>query len=105
MGCAPRHGLHGLLEYARGCTGFPPQDSCMTFSWFAWIAWVCTGTHWLSSSRYMRDVCIVCMGGVDAITTDDPEIIFEILLKQDDIFASRPKTVATIHLASGASPE
>ncbi|KAK9086800.1 hypothetical protein Syun_029194 [Stephania yunnanensis] len=41
------------------------------------------------------------LGGVDAITTDDPDIIREILLKQDDIFASRPKTVAAIHLAYG----
>ncbi|KAK9083885.1 hypothetical protein Scep_030356 [Stephania cephalantha] len=41
------------------------------------------------------------LGGVDAITTDDPEIIREILFKQDDIFASRPKTVAAIHLAYG----
>ncbi|KAK9093324.1 LOW QUALITY PROTEIN: hypothetical protein Syun_028235 [Stephania yunnanensis] len=40
---------------------------------------------------------------MDAITTDDPEIIREILIKQDGIFASRPKTVVAIHLAYGCS--
>lgn len=39
------------------------------------------------------------LGKVDAITTNDPEIIREILLKQDDVFASRPQTLAAIHLA------
>ncbi|ERM99149.1 hypothetical protein AMTRI_Chr02g212370 [Amborella trichopoda] len=39
------------------------------------------------------------LGNVDSITTNDPEIIKEILLKQDDAFASRPKTLAAIHLA------
>lgn len=39
------------------------------------------------------------LGHVDAITTNDPNIIQEILLKKDDIFASRPRTLAAIHLA------
>ncbi|XXG68369.1 hypothetical protein AAC387_Pa06g1474 [Persea americana] len=41
------------------------------------------------------------LGGVDAITTDDPEVIREILLQQDEIFASRPRTLAAVHLAYG----
>ncbi|KAF6151066.1 hypothetical protein GIB67_042401 [Kingdonia uniflora] len=41
------------------------------------------------------------LGNVNAITTNDPEIIREILLRQDDIFASRPKTLAAVHLAYG----
>lgn len=41
------------------------------------------------------------LGSVDAITTNDPEIIREILLRQDDIFASRPQTLAAVHLAYG----
>ncbi|KAJ3678336.1 hypothetical protein LUZ60_002139 [Juncus effusus] len=41
------------------------------------------------------------LGNVDAITTDDPEMIQEILLKQDDVFASRPSTLAAVHLAYG----
>ncbi|XP_059637742.1 cytochrome P450 703A2 [Cornus florida] len=41
------------------------------------------------------------LGSVDAITTNDPDIIREILVRQDDIFASRPRTLAAIHLAYG----
>ncbi|CAI9091232.1 OLC1v1026203C1 [Oldenlandia corymbosa var. corymbosa] len=41
------------------------------------------------------------LGSVDAITTDDPEIIKEILVHQDDVFASRPRTLAAVHLAYG----
>ncbi|KAF1860290.1 hypothetical protein Lal_00037628 [Lupinus albus] len=41
------------------------------------------------------------LGNIDAITTNDPEIIREILLRQDDVFASRPNTLAAIHLAYG----
>lgn len=41
------------------------------------------------------------LGGVDAITTNDPDIIREILLKQDEVFASRPRTLAAVHLAYG----
>ncbi|KAL8115088.1 hypothetical protein AgCh_021787 [Apium graveolens] len=41
------------------------------------------------------------LGTVDAITTNDPDIIREILLRQDDVFASRPRTLAAIHLAYG----
>ncbi|VVA27402.1 PREDICTED: cytochrome P450 [Prunus dulcis] len=41
------------------------------------------------------------LGSVDAITTNDPEIIREILLKQDEVFASRPRTLAAVHLAYG----
>ncbi|KAJ8900522.1 hypothetical protein K2173_025299 [Erythroxylum novogranatense] len=41
------------------------------------------------------------LGNVDAITTNDPDIIREILLCQDDIFASRPRTLAAVHLAYG----
>ncbi|KAK6260538.1 Cytochrome P450 - like 7 [Theobroma cacao] len=39
------------------------------------------------------------LGSVDAITTNDPDIIREILLRQDDVFASRPRTLAAVHLA------
>ncbi|KAL2893269.1 hypothetical protein RDABS01_009178 [Bienertia sinuspersici] len=39
------------------------------------------------------------LGNVDAITTNDPEIIREILVRQDDVFASRPRTLAAAHLA------
>ncbi|XP_058072998.1 cytochrome P450 703A2 [Magnolia sinica] len=41
------------------------------------------------------------LGSVDAITTDDPEVIREILFRQDDVFASRPRTLAAAHLAYG----
>ncbi|KAJ0975709.1 hypothetical protein J5N97_017674 [Dioscorea zingiberensis] len=41
------------------------------------------------------------LGSVDAITTDDPEVIREILLRQDETFASRPRTLAAVHLAYG----
>nr|GMD34165.1 cytochrome P450 703A2 [Ipomoea batatas] len=41
------------------------------------------------------------LGCVDAITTNDPTIIREILLQQDDVFASRPRTLAAVHLAYG----
>ncbi|KAL6569637.1 hypothetical protein OROMI_014151 [Orobanche minor] len=41
------------------------------------------------------------LGRVDAITTNDPDIIREILRRQDDVFASRPRTLAAEHLAYG----
>lgn len=41
------------------------------------------------------------LGSVDAITTNDPDIIREILLRQDEVFASRPRTLAAVHLAYG----
>ena len=41
------------------------------------------------------------LGSIDAITTNDPDIIREILVRQDDVFASRPRTLAAIHLAYG----
>ncbi|KAG7994708.1 hypothetical protein I3843_01G072400 [Carya illinoinensis] len=41
------------------------------------------------------------LGSVHAITTNDPDIIREILVRQDDVFASRPRTLAAIHLAYG----
>ncbi|XVF33155.1 hypothetical protein REPUB_Repub17cG0144000 [Reevesia pubescens] len=41
------------------------------------------------------------LGSVDAITTNDPDMIREILLRQDDVFASRPRTLAAVHLAYG----
>ncbi|XP_057495598.1 cytochrome P450 703A2 [Actinidia eriantha] len=43
------------------------------------------------------------LGSVDAITTNDPDTIREILLRQDDVFASRPRTLAAVHLAYGCS--
>ncbi|KAL6131096.1 hypothetical protein ACLB2K_069474 [Fragaria x ananassa] len=56
-----------------------------------------------------RDLALLCdkygplvylrLGSIDAITTNDPDIIREILLRQDDIFASRPRTLAAVHLA------
>ncbi|KAK1307633.1 Flavonoid 3'-monooxygenase [Acorus calamus] len=39
------------------------------------------------------------LGNVDAITTNDPEVIREILVNQDDVFASRPRTLAAVHVA------
>ncbi|KAL2536330.1 Cytochrome [Forsythia ovata] len=39
------------------------------------------------------------LGKVDGITTNDPDIIREILLQQDEVFASRPRTLAAVHLA------
>lgn len=39
------------------------------------------------------------LGSVDVITTNDPDIIREILLRQDDVFASWPRTLAAVHLA------
>nr|AXS75226.1 cytochrome P450 703 [Brahea dulcis] len=41
------------------------------------------------------------LGTVDVITTNDPDVIREILLRQDDVFASRPRTLAAAHLAYG----
>ncbi|KAK4848143.1 hypothetical protein QYF36_009786 [Acer negundo] len=41
------------------------------------------------------------LGSVDAITTNDPDMIREILLRQDEVFASRPRTLAAVHLAYG----
>ncbi|MED6187384.1 hypothetical protein PIB30_075932 [Stylosanthes scabra] len=41
------------------------------------------------------------LGNIDAITTNDPDIIREILVRQDDVFASRPHTLAAVHLAYG----
>ncbi|XP_074263431.1 cytochrome P450 703A2 [Silene latifolia] len=39
------------------------------------------------------------LGSVDAITTNDPDIIREILVRQDEVFSSRPRTLASVHLA------
>lgn len=41
------------------------------------------------------------LGKVHAITTNNPNIIREILVRQDDVFASRPHTLAAVHLAYG----
>ncbi|CAH9095362.1 unnamed protein product, partial [Cuscuta europaea] len=41
------------------------------------------------------------LGCVDAITTNDPDTIREILVQQDEVFASRPRTLAAVHLAYG----
>ncbi|KAH7519474.1 hypothetical protein FEM48_Zijuj08G0040200 [Ziziphus jujuba var. spinosa] len=43
------------------------------------------------------------LGNVDAITTNDPQIIREILVQQDEVFASRPRTLAAVHLAYGCN--
>lgn len=58
-----------------------------------------------------RDLAALCekygpivylrLGRVDAITTNDPKIIREILRQKDDIFASRPRTLAAEYLAYG----
>lgn len=58
-----------------------------------------------------RDLAALCekygslvyikLGRVDAITTNDPDMIREILRHQDDVFASRPRTLAAEHLAYG----
>lgn len=42
------------------------------------------------------------LGTVHAITTDDPDVIREILVRQDDVFASRPQTLAAMHLTYGS---
>lgn len=39
------------------------------------------------------------LGSVGAITTSDPSVIRQILLQQDEAFASRPRTLAAVHLA------
>ncbi|XP_074573228.1 cytochrome P450 703A2-like [Curcuma longa] len=41
------------------------------------------------------------LGAVDAITTDDPAVIREILIRQDNLFASRPKLVSAFQLSYG----
>ncbi|XP_051136504.1 cytochrome P450 703A2 [Andrographis paniculata] len=41
------------------------------------------------------------LGRVHAITTNDPDAIREILRQQDDVFASRPRTLAAERLAYG----
>ncbi|XP_074573808.1 cytochrome P450 703A2-like [Curcuma longa] len=41
------------------------------------------------------------LGAVDAITTDDPAVVREILVRQDDLFASRPKLVSAFQLSYG----
>ncbi|KAG6506304.1 cytochrome P450 703A2-like [Zingiber officinale] len=41
------------------------------------------------------------LGTVDAITTDDPTVVREILVRQDDLFASRPKLVCALQLSYG----
>ncbi|MCL7021580.1 hypothetical protein MKW94_028669, partial [Papaver nudicaule] len=43
----------------------------------------------------------VRLGSIDAITTNDPDMIREILVQQDEVFASRPRTLAAVHLAYG----
>ncbi|GLJ44442.1 hypothetical protein SUGI_0932270 [Cryptomeria japonica] len=74
--------------------------------------WPILGNLMQLSSLPHRDMAALCnkygplvylrLGSIDAITTDDPEIIKEILVKQDDAFASRPATVAAAHLAYGS---
>ncbi|KAG6503121.1 cytochrome P450 703A2-like [Zingiber officinale] len=41
------------------------------------------------------------LGAVDAITTDDPAVVREILVRQDGLFASRPKLVSAFQLSYG----
>lgn len=41
------------------------------------------------------------LGAVDAITTDDPAVVREILVRQDDLFASRPKSVSAFQFTYG----
>ncbi|KAG6502918.1 hypothetical protein ZIOFF_035207 [Zingiber officinale] len=41
------------------------------------------------------------LGTVDAITTYDPAVVREILVRQDDLFASRPKLVSGFQLSYG----
>ncbi|XWS46241.1 hypothetical protein CRYUN_Cryun14cG0047600 [Craigia yunnanensis] len=73
--------------------------------------WPVVGNLLQLSSLPHRDLASLCdkygplvylrLGSVDAITTNDPDIIREILLRQDDVFASRPRTLAAVHLAYG----
>ena len=73
--------------------------------------WPVVGNLLQLSSLPHRDLASLCdkygplvylrLGSVDAITTNDPDIIREILVRQDDVFASRPRTLAAVHLAYG----
>ncbi|KAE8723271.1 CYP703A2 protein [Hibiscus syriacus] len=73
--------------------------------------WPIVGNLLQLSSLPHRDLASLCdkygplvylrLGNVDAITTNDPDTIREILLRQDDVFASRPRTLAAVHLAYG----
>ncbi|MBA0772496.1 hypothetical protein Gotri_007859, partial [Gossypium trilobum] len=73
--------------------------------------WPIVGNLLQLSSLPHRDLASLCdkygplvylrLGKVDAITTNDPDIIREILLRQDEVFASRPRTLAAVHLAYG----
>ncbi|OMO64268.1 Cytochrome P450 [Corchorus capsularis] len=73
--------------------------------------WPIVGNLLQLTSLPHRDLASLCvkygplvylrLGSVDAITTNDPDIIREILLRQDDVFASRPRTLAAVHLAYG----
>lgn len=73
--------------------------------------WPIVGNLLQLSQLPHRDLASLCekygplvylkLGKIDAITTNDPDIIREILLTQDDVFASRPRTLAAVHLAYG----
>ncbi|XP_021893078.1 cytochrome P450 703A2 [Carica papaya] len=75
--------------------------------------WPIVGNLLQLSQLPHRDLASLCdkygplvylrLGSVDAITTNDPDIIREILVRQDDVFASRPRTLAAVHLAYGCS--
>ncbi|XP_073042417.1 cytochrome P450 703A2 [Primulina eburnea] len=73
--------------------------------------WPIVGNLLQLSTMPHRDLAKLCdeygplvyirLGSVDAITTNDPDIIRDILRQQDDVFASRPRTLAAEHLAYG----
>ncbi|KAL9259524.1 Cytochrome P450 703A2-like protein [Drosera capensis] len=92
--CRIRWGQHGTRRLPPG----PPR-------------WPIVGNLLQLSQLPHRDLASFCgkygplvylrLGNVDAITTNNPEIIREILMQQDDVFASRPETLAAVHLSYG----
>ncbi|XP_030540913.2 cytochrome P450 703A2 [Rhodamnia argentea] len=52
-----------------------------------------------STCRKYGPLVYLRLGNVDAITTSDPSVIRQILLQRDEVFASRPRTLAAVHLA------
>lgn len=87
-----------IVDKTRGLPPGPPK-------------WPVVGNLLQLSQLPHRDLASFCdkygplvylrLGSIDAITTNDPDVIHEILLRQDDVFASRPRTLAAVHLAYG----
>ncbi|RDX84180.1 Cytochrome P450 703A2, partial [Mucuna pruriens] len=96
-----RHWLMGRSLSLSSHNGLPPGPP----------RWPIVGNLLQLGKLPHRDLASLCdkygplvylkLGNIDAITTNDPNIIREILLCQDDVFASRPHTLAAVHLAYG----